>query len=120
VGLKRQAKILTKGQTKAVLAYLRSTRYPARNRAISLLPGGWSGSIRNRRGAWQDAFGRDSNRELCVSLSPKIGLITKHLDGHTTERLCDRHYLNSVRIRSYGCYWIFPASWIDRSAVLKC
>jgi integrase len=37
VGLKRQAKILTKGQTEAVLAYLTSTRYPGRNRAIFLL-----------------------------------------------------------------------------------
>jgi integrase/recombinase XerD len=37
VGLKRQAKILTKGQTEGVLAYLTSTRYPARNRAIFLL-----------------------------------------------------------------------------------
>jgi integrase len=37
VGLKRQAKILSKGQTEAVLAYLTSTRYPERNRAIFLL-----------------------------------------------------------------------------------
>ena len=37
MGLKRQAKILTKGQTEAVLAYLTSTRYPERNRAIFLL-----------------------------------------------------------------------------------
>ena len=37
MGLKRQAKILTKGQTKAVLTYLSSTRYPERNRAIFLL-----------------------------------------------------------------------------------
>jgi integrase/recombinase XerD len=37
VGLKRQAKILTKGQTEAVLAYLTSTRYPERNRAVFLL-----------------------------------------------------------------------------------
>jgi integrase len=37
VGLKRQAKILTKGQTEGVLAYLTSTRYPERNRAIFLL-----------------------------------------------------------------------------------
>ena len=37
MGLKRQAKILTKGQTDAVLAYLTSTRYPERNRAIFLL-----------------------------------------------------------------------------------
>src|SRR5208282_2696707 len=36
VGLKRQAKILSKGQTDAVLAYLTSTRYPERNRAICL------------------------------------------------------------------------------------
>ena len=33
----RQAKILSKGQTEAVLAYLTSTRYPERNRAIFLL-----------------------------------------------------------------------------------
>ena len=37
MGLKRQAKILSKGQTDAVLAYLTSTRYPERNRAIFLL-----------------------------------------------------------------------------------
>jgi len=37
LGLKRQAKILTKGQTDAVLAYLTSTRYPERSRAIFLL-----------------------------------------------------------------------------------
>ena len=37
MGLKRQAKILSKGQTEAVLAYLTSTRYPERNRAIFLL-----------------------------------------------------------------------------------
>ena len=37
LGLKRQAKILSKGQTEAVLAYLTSTRYPERNRAIFLL-----------------------------------------------------------------------------------
>jgi integrase/recombinase XerD len=37
VGLKRQAKILSKGQTDAVLAYLTATRYPERNRAIFLL-----------------------------------------------------------------------------------
>ena len=37
MSLKRQAKILTKGQTDAVLAYLTSTRYPERNRAIFLL-----------------------------------------------------------------------------------
>jgi len=37
LGLKRQAKILTKAQTDAVLAYLTSTRYPERNRAIFLL-----------------------------------------------------------------------------------
>ena len=37
MGLKRQAKILSKGQTDAVLAYLTATRYPERNRAIFLL-----------------------------------------------------------------------------------
>jgi integrase len=37
MGLKRQAKILSKGQTEAVLAYLTSTRYPQRNRVIFLL-----------------------------------------------------------------------------------
>src|SRR6202795_4596552 len=36
-GPKRQAKILTKGQTDAVLGYLTKTRYPERNRAIFLL-----------------------------------------------------------------------------------
>jgi integrase/recombinase XerD len=37
LGLKRQAKILSKGQSDAVLAFLTSTRYPERNRAIFLL-----------------------------------------------------------------------------------
>ena len=37
MGLKRQAKILSKGQSDAVLAFLTSTRYPERNRAIFLL-----------------------------------------------------------------------------------
>ena len=37
MGLKRQAKILTKGQTDTVLLYLAKTRYPERNRAIFLL-----------------------------------------------------------------------------------
>jgi integrase len=37
VGLKRQAKILSRGQTDAVLAYPSVTRYPERNRAIFLL-----------------------------------------------------------------------------------
>src|SRR5271165_7086002 len=37
LGLKRQAKILSKGQTDAVLGYLAKTRYPERNRAIFLL-----------------------------------------------------------------------------------
>jgi len=37
MGLKRQAKILSKGQTDAVLGYLAKTRYPERNRAIFLL-----------------------------------------------------------------------------------
>ena len=37
MGLKRQAKILSKGQTDAVLAYLTATRHPERNRAIFLL-----------------------------------------------------------------------------------
>jgi len=37
LGLKRQAKILTKGQTEAVLHFLSATRYPERNRAIFLL-----------------------------------------------------------------------------------
>src|SRR5271165_3144914 len=37
LGLKRQAKILSKGQTEAVLGYLARTRYPERNRAIFLL-----------------------------------------------------------------------------------
>src|SRR5271166_1141222 len=37
LGLKRQAKILSKGQTETVLLYLTKTRYPERNRAIFLL-----------------------------------------------------------------------------------
>ncbi len=37
MGLKRQAKILSKGQTDAVLSYLSSTRHAERNRAIFLL-----------------------------------------------------------------------------------
>jgi hypothetical protein len=37
MGLKRQAKILTKAQTEAVQGYLTKTRYPERNRAIFLL-----------------------------------------------------------------------------------
>ena len=37
MGLKRQAKILSKGQMDAVLGYLTRTRYPERNRAIFLL-----------------------------------------------------------------------------------
>ena len=39
MSLKKQAKVLTKAQVEAVLAYLASTRYVARNRAIFLL---WS------------------------------------------------------------------------------
>jgi integrase/recombinase XerD len=37
MGLKRQARILSKGQADAVLAYLTATRYPKRNRVIFLL-----------------------------------------------------------------------------------
>jgi integrase len=37
LGLKRQAKILTKGQSETVLIYLTKTRYAERNRAIFLL-----------------------------------------------------------------------------------
>ena len=37
MSLKKQAKVLTKAQVEAVLAYLASTRYVARNRAIFLL-----------------------------------------------------------------------------------
>jgi integrase len=37
MGLGKQAKILTKGQGDAVLAYLSTTRYPDRNRVIFLL-----------------------------------------------------------------------------------
>jgi integrase len=37
MGLKRQAKILTKGQTDAMLGFLSGTRYPERNRVIFLL-----------------------------------------------------------------------------------
>lgn len=37
MALTKQAKILTKGQIEAVLAYLTSTRYPFRNRVIFLL-----------------------------------------------------------------------------------
>jgi integrase len=37
VALSKQAKILTKAQTDAVLAYLTTTRYPLRNRVIFLL-----------------------------------------------------------------------------------
>ena len=37
MSLKKQAKVLSKAQVEAVLAYLGSTRYVARNRAIFLL-----------------------------------------------------------------------------------
>jgi integrase/recombinase XerD len=37
MGLSKQAKTLTKGQTNAVLAYLATTRHPTRNRLIFLL-----------------------------------------------------------------------------------
>lgn len=37
MGLKKQAKVLTKGQAEAVLNYLATTRYPERNRVIFLL-----------------------------------------------------------------------------------
>jgi hypothetical protein len=37
MGLGKQAKTLSKGQTEAVLAYLAKTRCPARNRLIFLL-----------------------------------------------------------------------------------
>jgi hypothetical protein len=48
LGLKRQAKILSKGQTEAVLAYLTATRYPERNRAIAAATGALARSPAHR------------------------------------------------------------------------